>query len=341
MITDRSPRRSMTCLVKVEQEPSGDRAHARSEADHAEGAPDELRLQDNHLAADGADGLELDEAAVGRTLWSRGGRGAGRTRFSPAQPRSMLREPRPVDDAGPGGRSRPCPPPRPAERARARDLSVACWCSGSRQSRGSGDMSRRCSSRLDAVIAAVASGSAVVSVGASADTTLAGLREPAVGRAAIGCSGWWRAVTLAQVRGNDATLHRGRPAAVGRAVGRQLEVERLDETVCERCSLRRVVKCGRLGWSASPGRLRTRPAAPPFSAGSPLRPSRRRVTSRRRSVVSRVEPCWLAGDRTFRFASAGTDRQGRRGRRGPGRRRARRPARRRARAARRGLRAGR
>ena len=340
MITDRSPRRSMTCLVKVEQEPSGDRAHARSEADHAEGAPDELRLQDNHLAADGADGLELDEAAVGRTLWSRGGRGAGRTRFSPAQPRAF--------ENSPGGR----------RRSRWPFASMPSAAAG-----GAGEGSGLVGSVLVLGIEAVAGfrrhEPALLFASGRCDCcrgqwkrrrlrrrlgghdTGGGLREPAVGRAAVGCSGWWRAVTLAQVRGNDATLHRGRPAAVGRAVGRQLEVERLDETVCERCSLRRVVKCGRLGWSASPGRLRTRPAAPPFSAGSPLRPSRRRVTSRRRSVVSRVEPCWLAGDRTFRFASAGTDRQGRRGRRGPGRRRARRPARRRARAARRGLRAGR
>ena len=110
----------------------------------------------------------------------------------------------------------------------------------------------------DAVYGAVASGGAVVSSAPRGDPTLAGLREPAAGRAAVACSGWWRAAGLAQVRGDDATLHRGRPAAVGRAVGRQLEVERLDETVCERCSLRRVVKCGRLGWSASPGRLHTR-----------------------------------------------------------------------------------
>ena len=50
-----------------EQEPSGDQAHAVSEADHAEGAPVALRLQDDHLAADGAAGLKpqaLDEAAV-------------------------------------------------------------------------------------------------------------------------------------------------------------------------------------------------------------------------------------------------------------------------------------
>ena len=45
-----------------EQEPSEDRAH---EADLAEGAPVELRLQDDHLAADGAAGQSraLDEAA--------------------------------------------------------------------------------------------------------------------------------------------------------------------------------------------------------------------------------------------------------------------------------------
>ena len=48
-------------------EPPGDRAHAGSdEADHAEGAPVALRLQDGHPAADGAAGLDpraLDEAA--------------------------------------------------------------------------------------------------------------------------------------------------------------------------------------------------------------------------------------------------------------------------------------
>ena len=49
-----------------EQDPSADRAHAGSEADHAEGAPVALRLQDGHPAADGAAGLgprALDEAA--------------------------------------------------------------------------------------------------------------------------------------------------------------------------------------------------------------------------------------------------------------------------------------
>ena len=49
-----------------EEEPSGDRVHAGSEADHAEGAPVALRLQDNHPAADGAAGLDpraLHEAA--------------------------------------------------------------------------------------------------------------------------------------------------------------------------------------------------------------------------------------------------------------------------------------
>ena len=49
-----------------EQDPSGDRAHAGSETDHAEGAPVALRLQDDHPAADGAAELEprvLDEAA--------------------------------------------------------------------------------------------------------------------------------------------------------------------------------------------------------------------------------------------------------------------------------------
>ena len=47
-----------------EQDPSGDRAHAGSEPDYAEGAPVALRL--NHPPADGAAGLEpraLDEAA--------------------------------------------------------------------------------------------------------------------------------------------------------------------------------------------------------------------------------------------------------------------------------------
>ena len=49
-----------------EQDPSGDRTHAGSETDHAEGAPVALRLQDDHPAADGAVGLgprALDEAA--------------------------------------------------------------------------------------------------------------------------------------------------------------------------------------------------------------------------------------------------------------------------------------
>ena len=49
-----------------EEDPSGDQAHAGSEADLAEGAPAEPQLQDDHLAADGAAGLEpwaLDEAA--------------------------------------------------------------------------------------------------------------------------------------------------------------------------------------------------------------------------------------------------------------------------------------
>ena len=49
-----------------EEDPSGDPAHAGSEADLAEGAPAEPQLQDDHLAADGAAGLEpwaLDEAA--------------------------------------------------------------------------------------------------------------------------------------------------------------------------------------------------------------------------------------------------------------------------------------
>ena len=48
-----------------EEDPSGDQAHAGSEADLAEGAA-EPQLQDDHLAADGAAGLEpwvLDEAA--------------------------------------------------------------------------------------------------------------------------------------------------------------------------------------------------------------------------------------------------------------------------------------
>ena len=47
-----------------EQDPSADRTHAGSEADHAEGAPVALRQEDDHPAADGASGLEaLDEAA--------------------------------------------------------------------------------------------------------------------------------------------------------------------------------------------------------------------------------------------------------------------------------------
>ena len=48
-----------------EQNPSEDRAHAGSEADLAEGAPVETRLQDDHLAAEGAAGppRALDEAA--------------------------------------------------------------------------------------------------------------------------------------------------------------------------------------------------------------------------------------------------------------------------------------
>ena len=48
-----------------EQDPSGDRAHAGAEADHAEGASVALRLQDDHPAADGVAGLgprALDEA---------------------------------------------------------------------------------------------------------------------------------------------------------------------------------------------------------------------------------------------------------------------------------------
>ena len=47
-----------------EQNPSADRARAGAEADHAEGAPVALRLQDDHPAADGAAGLgprALDE----------------------------------------------------------------------------------------------------------------------------------------------------------------------------------------------------------------------------------------------------------------------------------------
>ena len=49
-----------------EHDPSGDRTHAGSEADLAESAPVEPRLQDDHPAADGAAGLApkaLDEAA--------------------------------------------------------------------------------------------------------------------------------------------------------------------------------------------------------------------------------------------------------------------------------------
>ena len=49
-----------------EQDPAGDRTHAGSETDHAEGAPVALRLQDDHPAADGAAGLgprALDETA--------------------------------------------------------------------------------------------------------------------------------------------------------------------------------------------------------------------------------------------------------------------------------------
>ena len=49
-----------------EQNPAGDRTHAGSKTDHAEGAPVALRLQDDHPAADGAARLgprALDEAA--------------------------------------------------------------------------------------------------------------------------------------------------------------------------------------------------------------------------------------------------------------------------------------
>ena len=43
-----------------EQEPSGDQAHAGSEADHAEGAPVELRLQADRLTVDVEPGHDPD-----------------------------------------------------------------------------------------------------------------------------------------------------------------------------------------------------------------------------------------------------------------------------------------